>query len=191
MALVLTEEQSMLRDSARGLISDKAPVSHLRQLRDSKDATGIFVVTALGMAAAVNPSVAWVISVAFNLLMGRRWPPSESDLDDAEALCRALDLGPLLDRMPSGIQQMVGESGWRLSHGEQSRIFMARALLQGAEVVVLDESFAALDPERGTRATVCEVTLHDNGRPLTASEQAEPVGAELLRRLGGRLGQSM
>jgi alkylation response protein AidB-like acyl-CoA dehydrogenase len=40
MALVLTEEQSMLRDSARGLISDKAPVSHLRQLRDSKDAMG-------------------------------------------------------------------------------------------------------------------------------------------------------
>jgi len=40
MALVLTEEQSMLRDSARGLISDKAPVSHLRQLRDAKDASG-------------------------------------------------------------------------------------------------------------------------------------------------------
>src|SRR6201996_4243234 len=40
MALVLTEEQSMLRDSARGLISDKAPVSHLRQLRDNKDAVG-------------------------------------------------------------------------------------------------------------------------------------------------------
>jgi len=40
MALVLTEEQSMLRDSARGLISDKAPVSHLRQLRDARDASG-------------------------------------------------------------------------------------------------------------------------------------------------------
>jgi len=40
MALVLTEEQSMLRDSARGLISDKAPVAHLRSLRDNKDATG-------------------------------------------------------------------------------------------------------------------------------------------------------
>ncbi len=40
MALVLTEEQSMLRDSARGLIGDKAPVSHLRALRDAKDATG-------------------------------------------------------------------------------------------------------------------------------------------------------
>jgi alkylation response protein AidB-like acyl-CoA dehydrogenase len=40
MALVLTEEQSMLRDSARGLIGDRAPVSHLRHLRDNKDATG-------------------------------------------------------------------------------------------------------------------------------------------------------
>jgi alkylation response protein AidB-like acyl-CoA dehydrogenase len=40
MALVLTEEQSMLRDSARGLISDKAPVAHLRRLRDSKDSIG-------------------------------------------------------------------------------------------------------------------------------------------------------
>ena len=40
MALVLNEEQSMLRDSARGLISDRASVSHPRQLRDAKDATG-------------------------------------------------------------------------------------------------------------------------------------------------------
>ncbi|MGD9837892.1 MAG: acyl-CoA dehydrogenase family protein [Afipia sp.] len=40
MALVLNEEQSMLRDSARGLISDKAPVAHLRKLRDDKDAAG-------------------------------------------------------------------------------------------------------------------------------------------------------
>lgn len=40
MALVLNEEQSMLRDSARGLISDKAPVAHLRGLRDAKDTTG-------------------------------------------------------------------------------------------------------------------------------------------------------
>jgi alkylation response protein AidB-like acyl-CoA dehydrogenase len=40
MALVLTEEQAMLRDSARGLIGDRAPVSHLRHLRDTRDATG-------------------------------------------------------------------------------------------------------------------------------------------------------
>jgi alkylation response protein AidB-like acyl-CoA dehydrogenase len=40
MALVLTEEQTLLRDSARGLITDKAPVSHFRRLRDNKDKDG-------------------------------------------------------------------------------------------------------------------------------------------------------
>jgi ATP-binding cassette subfamily B protein len=85
--------------------------------------------------------------LAFNLLLGREWPPSVEDLAEAEAVCRELGFGPLLARMPSGIMQPVGPAGWRLSHGEQSRIFIARALLQRGELVVLDESFAALDPE--------------------------------------------
>jgi len=40
MALVLNEEQGMLRDSVRTFLADNAPVSQLRQLRDSQDATG-------------------------------------------------------------------------------------------------------------------------------------------------------
>jgi alkylation response protein AidB-like acyl-CoA dehydrogenase len=40
MALVLNEEQTLLRDSARSLITDKAPVSHFRALRDNKDKDG-------------------------------------------------------------------------------------------------------------------------------------------------------
>lgn len=40
MALVLNEEQEMLRDSARGFLDEKAPVSALRKLRDDNDATG-------------------------------------------------------------------------------------------------------------------------------------------------------
>lgn len=47
---------------------------------------------------------------------------------------------------------MVGESGWILSHGERSRLFVARALLQRPDVLILDESFAALDPENLDRA---------------------------------------
>ena len=92
---------------------------------------------------------------AFNLLMGRRWPPDSEDLEMAEQICRELGLGDLLDRMPAGLQQVVGDTGWRLSHGEQSRLFMARALLQGADLVVLDESFAALDPESLDRSLRC------------------------------------
>jgi ABC-type transport system involved in cytochrome bd biosynthesis fused ATPase/permease subunit len=79
--------------------------------------------------------------------MGRGWPPSAEDFKEAERTCRALGLGPLLERMPGGLLQNVGETGWQLSHGERSRLYIARALLQGAEVTILDESLAALDPE--------------------------------------------
>lgn len=84
---------------------------------------------------------------AFNLLMGRGWPPGPDDLQEARELCERLGLGELLEKMPGGMNQVVGECGWQLSHGERSRLFMARALLQGGELVILDESFAALDPE--------------------------------------------
>ena len=94
-------------------------------------------------------------TLAFNLLMGREWPAEPADLAEAEAVCRELGLGPLLERMPSGLLQMVGETGWQLSHGERSRLYIARALLQRVDLLVLDESFAALDPETLQRALRC------------------------------------
>lgn len=92
---------------------------------------------------------------AFNLLMGRCWPPTEKDLDEAAAVCDELGLRALLDRMPGGLFQMVGDTGWRLSQGERSRLFIARALLQQADFVVLDESFASLDPANVEQAMHC------------------------------------
>jgi ATP-binding cassette subfamily B protein len=92
---------------------------------------------------------------AFNLLMGRGWPPSRADVDDATAVCRELGLDDLVGRMPAGMFQLVGETGWQLSHGERSRVYIARALLQKAELVVLDESFAALDPDNFERSMSC------------------------------------
>jgi ATP-binding cassette subfamily B protein len=87
--------------------------------------------------------------------MGRRGNLLNPDLEEAGLLCHELGLGELLARMPAGMMQMVGETGWQLSHGERSRLYIARALLQDAEIVVLDESFAALDPENLQRAMAC------------------------------------
>jgi ATP-binding cassette subfamily B protein len=98
---------------------------------------------------------------AFNVLLGRRWPASEEQIADAEVLCRKLRLGALLDRMPAGMRTMVGESGWQLSHGERSRVFMARALLQRADVTVFDETFGALDPETLADCLVCAMEQSD------------------------------
>jgi ATP-binding cassette subfamily B protein len=49
--------------------------------------------------------------------------------------------------MPAGIHQWVGETGWRLSHGERARVWIARALLQRADVVLVDEGLDTLDPD--------------------------------------------
>lgn len=70
-------------------------------------------------------------------------------------ICGELGLDGLLSRMPAGIQQMVGDSGWQLSHGERARICVARALAQQADIRVMDESFAALDPETLDRVLEC------------------------------------
>jgi ABC-type multidrug transport system fused ATPase/permease subunit len=94
-------------------------------------------------------------SFAFNLLLGREWPASETSMADAAEICRDLGLEELVSRMPAGLAQPVGETGWQLSHGEKSRLFIARTLLQGAELVILDESFASLDPETMGVAVRC------------------------------------
>jgi ABC-type multidrug transport system fused ATPase/permease subunit len=94
-------------------------------------------------------------SLAFNLLMGRRWPAEPSDLIEAERVCRELGLGDLLDRLPGRLDQVVGETGWRLSQGERTRVFLARALLQKPDLLILDESFSALDSENMERALRC------------------------------------
>lgn len=83
---------------------------------------------------------------AFNLLLGRAWPPTRDDLEEARAVAELVGLGPLIEKMPAGMMQMVGEGGWRLSLGERARLFLARGILQGARVLVVDELLAALDP---------------------------------------------
>jgi ATP-binding cassette subfamily B protein len=91
----------------------------------------------------------------FNLLMSREYPHAAADVEEAQAICLELGLGGLLERMPAGLSQIVGDTGWRLSQGERGRIFLARALLQKADVVVLDECLAALDPENLRQCLEC------------------------------------
>jgi ATP-binding cassette, subfamily B, bacterial len=98
------------------------------------------------LAPQFHANHVFIGSLAYNLLLGRSWPPSAEEREEALEVCRALGLGPLLERMPLGLDQPVGETGWQLSHGERTRVFLARSILQKPALMILDETFSALDP---------------------------------------------
>lgn len=102
-------------------------------------------------------------SLAFNLLLARRWPPRPNEIELAQTLCHELGLGSLLERMPKGIMQAVGDLGWQLSQGERARIFVGRALIAQSELTIFDESFSALDPKTVQR---CLEVIQQRARTL-------------------------
>ena len=52
-----------------------------------------------------------------------------------------------INKMPEGIDTLIGENGQRLSGGERQRISIARAILKDAPIILLDEATASLDVE--------------------------------------------
>lgn len=67
-----------------------------------------------------------------------------------EEINHAIDLSQsreIIDRLPQGLETVIGAEGTYLSGGEQQRIVLARAILKDAPIVVLDEATAFADPE--------------------------------------------
>ena len=82
-------------------------------------------------------------SVAENIRIGR---PGASDAEVRQAAVAA-HIHDVIERLPDGYDTLLDAGGGGLSGGERQRLTIARAILSGAPIVVLDEATAALDPD--------------------------------------------
>ena len=109
-----------------------------------------------------------------NVALGRP-DASDGEVEDALRRARILDW---VRTLPNGWDTLVGEEGRELSGGQRQRLVVARALLAGAPVLVLDEPTAHLDSE--TAAELIDDVLEANRTRTTLLITHRPEGLERM-----------
>ena len=78
-----------------------------------------------------------------NILCGNK-SANEQDLSNS---IKSANLNELINKLPEGLDTIIGENGVKLSGGEKQRVSIARAIIRNPEILILDEATAALDSE--------------------------------------------
>ncbi len=99
------------------------------------------------VALVLQQPLVFPTTVRENIAYGR----ADATPDEVAEAARLAQLDDFLERLPEGLDTVVGESGATLSGGEQLRITIARAIVRNAPLLLLDEPTAALDANTEAR----------------------------------------
>ncbi len=84
------------------------------------------------------------------LLENIRAARPEASREEVLRAAKAAQCDEIIDRLPEGLDTIVGNGGTYLSGGENQRVALARAILKDAPVILLDEATASLDVDNET-----------------------------------------
>ena len=87
-------------------------------------------------------------SIKENLLIGGHAAVTEEEIKEALRICTCDEW---LGDMPDGLDTMLDEGGLRRSGGQRQMLIIARALLQKKPILLMDETFSAIDKKRSVR----------------------------------------
>lgn len=97
-------------------------------------------------------------SIRENLLLAK---PNAKE-EELWAAAERVGLLPHLEKLPAGLDTVIGEGGWKLSGGQRQLVALTRMFLSNPPILVLDEATEGLDPitEREVLAAVKELMQH-------------------------------
>ena len=106
-----------------------------------------------------------------------------------ESVIEAAQLRDLVERLPDGLDTLVGERGYRLSGGEKQRVAIARALLCQAPYLLLDEATSSLDSQAERRIQAALETLVRGRTVIAIAHRLSTIqrADQILVVQGGRI----
>ena len=106
-------------------------------------------------------------TVRENLLLAL---PTAGDAELQKALEQAL-LWEEINKMPSGMEQLIGDGGWNLSPGQTQRLGLARVILSGRPILLIDEPASALDSVNEDKLSQIIKKLAGNSTVITITHR--------------------
>ena len=105
----------------------------------------------------------------------------EATREEVQAALTAAQCDDILEKLPDGMNTVIGTEGTYLSGGEQQRVALASAILKDAPIVVLDEATAFADPENEAMIQKAFATLtKDRTVIMIAHRLSTVIGADKI-----------
>ena len=129
------------------------------------------------LALVPQEPIVFDTTIAENIAYGRRHASREQIL----AAARTAELSELLDRLPDGLDTIMGEWGVKLSVGEKQRLCIARAILSDPAILVFDEATSSLDTHsEAAIQRAMERVMHNRTCFVIAHRLSTIVHADLI-----------